>query len=213
MTMAALLHVDTNGEPLVKHLIQASGEDPTNWITSYLNAYLAPLLHCFYAHEMVFMPHGENLILVLKDHSVKYVFMKDITEEVMVFNPKSPLSEKAKRIHIEMPEKLKPLCIQNDVFQHFFRFLSSILDEHNILSEELFWNAVSDCIATYQNEHPEYQELYERYDLFTETFDSCCLNRLQLKNNKQMLDLASPTDSLQFVGQLVNPVQKIETLV
>ena len=213
MTMAALLHVDANGEAFVKQLIQASEQSPIDWITSYLNAYLAPLLHCFYAHEMVFMPHGENLILVLENHTVKYVFMKDITEEVMVFNPKAPLCEKSKRIHIEMPEKLKPLCIQNDVFQHFFRFLSSILDEHNVLSEKLFWNAVSDCIATYQNEHPEYQELYERYDLFTETFDSCCLNRLQLKNNKQMLDLASPTDSLQFVGQLKNPVQKIEALV
>lgn len=208
MTMAALLHIDTNGEPLVKHLIQASGKTATAWITNYLNAYLAPLLHCFYAHEMVFMPHGENLILVLENYSVKYVFMKDITEEIMVFNPKSPLCEKSKRIHIEMPEKLKPLCIQNDIFQHFFRFLSSILDEHSLLTEELFWEAVSECILTYQIEHPEYQELYERYDLFSETFASCCLNRLQLRNNKQMLDLASPTDSLQFVGQLKNPIKQ-----
>jgi siderophore synthetase component len=212
MTMAALLHIDTNGEPLVKHLIQASGRNAADWIADYLDAYLAPLLHCFYAHEMVFMPHGENLILAFENHSVKFAFMKDITEEVMVFNPKSPLSEKAKRIHIEMPEKLKPLCIQNDVFQHFFRFLSSILDEHNVLDEEQFWNAVSECISKYQQEHPQYQELYAKYDLFTATFDSCCLNRLQLKNNKQMLDLASPTDSLQFVGQLKNPVQQIEIL-
>lgn len=213
MTMAALLHVDTQGDSLAKQLIKASGRNPVDWITSYLDAYLAPLLHCFYAHEMVFMPHGENLILVLENHAVKYVFMKDITEEVMVFNPKTPLTEKSERIHIEMPEKLKPLCILNDVFQHFFRFLSSLLDEQQVLSEELFWNAVSDCISNYQLEHPQYGNLYERYDLFTDQFDSCCLNRLQLKNNKQMLDLTAPTDSLQFVGQLKNPVQKIETLV
>ena len=213
MTMAALLHVDQNGDPFVKQLINASGIAPVEWITKYLDAYLSPLLHCFYAHEMVFMPHGENLILALEDNAVKFVFMKDITEEIMVFNPKSPLSEKANRIHIEMPEKLKPLCILNDVFQHFFRFLSSILDEHNVVSEGLFWNAVSDCINSYQQQHPQFEELYERYDLFTNEFDSCCLNRLQLKNNKQMLDLTAPTDSLQFVGQLKNPVQKIETWV
>lgn len=212
MTMAALLHVDANGEPLVKHLIKASKRTANDWIRDYLDAYLAPLLHCFYAHEMVFMPHGENLILALENHSVQLVFMKDITEEVMVFNPKSPLPEKAKRIHIEMPEKLKTLCIQNDIFQHFFRFLSSILDEHKVLEEKQFWNLVSECISNYQQEHPQYQELYNKYDLFATTFDSCCLNRLQLKNNKQMLDLTAPTDSLQFVGQLTNPVQPIEIL-
>ena len=213
MTMAALLHIDANGKSFVKELINASGLKSLDWVNRYLNAYLAPLLHCFYAHEMVFMPHGENLILALENHAVEFVFMKDITEEVMVFNPKSPLSEKAQRIHIEMPEKLKPLCILNDVFQHFFRFLSAILDEHEVMPEEVFWNAVSECINEYQFQHPQYQELYDRYDLFTERFDSCCLNRLQLKNNKQMLDLTAPTDSLQFVGQLKNPVMKIESLV
>ena len=34
--------------------------------TRYLDAYLAPLLHCFYAHDLAFMPHGENVILVLR---------------------------------------------------------------------------------------------------------------------------------------------------
>ncbi|XQF94019.1 IucA/IucC family C-terminal-domain containing protein (plasmid) [Pseudoalteromonas espejiana] len=28
------------------------------WLQSYFNAYLIPLVHCFYAHKLVFMPHG-----------------------------------------------------------------------------------------------------------------------------------------------------------
>ena len=39
-------------------------------------------------------------------------------------------------------------------------------------------------------------------------FDRCCLNRLQLKNTKQMLDLAEPIESLQLKGVLKNPVAK-----
>ena len=40
---------------------------PEEWLRRYLDAYLRPLLHCFYAYDLVFMPHGENVILVLRD--------------------------------------------------------------------------------------------------------------------------------------------------
>ncbi|UUF13431.1 MULTISPECIES: IucA/IucC family protein [Flavobacterium] len=206
MTMAALLHVDQSGNAFVSELIQKSGISAKVWIGHYLDAYLSPLLHCFYEHEMVFMPHGENLILVLENHIPVKAIMKDITEEVMVFNGEIPLPEKVKRIHIDMKEPLKILCIFNDVFQFYFRFLSAILSETKTLSEEDFWSDVADCIHEYQSAHPHLQEQFKKYNLFVPEFDSCCLNRLQLRNNKQMLDLADPIDSLQFVGKLTNPV-------
>ncbi|KOP37467.1 IucA/IucC family siderophore biosynthesis protein [Flavobacterium sp. WLB] len=206
MTMAALLHVDQSGNAFVSELIQKSGISAKAWISHYLDAYLSPLLHCFYEHEMVFMPHGENLILVLENHIPVKAIMKDITEEVMLFNGEIPLPEKVKRIHIDMKEPLKILCIFNDIFQFYFRFLSAILSETKTLSEEDFWSAVADCIHEYQSAHPHLQEQFKKYNLFVPEFDSCCLNRLQLRNNKQMLDLADPIDSLQFVGKLTNPV-------
>lgn len=206
MTMAALLHVDQSGNSFVSELIKASGINPKSWIRSYLNAYLSPLLHCFYQHEMVFMPHGENLILVFENHIPIKAIMKDITEEVMVFNTKKELPEKAKRIQIEMNEPLKVLCLFNDVFQFYFRFLSAILSESQTLSESDFWEEVANCIHEYQETHPHLEEEFKKYNLFVSEFDSCCLNRLQLRNNKQMLDLASPIESLQFVGKLKNPI-------
>jgi siderophore synthetase component len=206
MTMAALLHVDQSGNSFVHELIKESGISAKLWIKSYLDAYLSPLLHCFYEHEMVFMPHGENLILVLENHVPVKAIMKDITEEVMVFNAEIPLPEKVKRIHIDMKEPLKILCIFNDVFQFYFRFLSAILSESKTLSEEDFWSCVADCIVQYQEDQSHLKGQFKKYDLFTSEFDSCCLNRLQLRNNKQMLDLADPIDSLQFVGKLKNPV-------
>lgn len=206
MTMAALLHVDQSGNAFVSELIKKSGISAKAWISHYLDAYLSPLLHCFYEHEMVFMPHGENLILVLENHIPVKAIMKDITEEVMVFNGEIPLPEKVKRIYIDMKEPLKILCIFNDVFQFYFRFLSAVLSETKTLSEEDFWSAVADCIQDYQSAQPHLKEQFKKYNLFVPEFDSCCLNRLQLRNNKQMLDLADPIDSLQFVGKLTNPV-------
>nr|WP_305069808.1 IucA/IucC family C-terminal-domain containing protein [Flavobacterium covae] len=207
-TMAALLHLDYEGQPFIKHLIEASGINAKLWIDHYLQAYLIPLIHCFYTHELVFMPHGENLILVVKDHIVERVLIKDITEEIMLFNHTTPLPEKAERIRMNLPEKLKILSIQNDIFQHFFRFLSAILDQYGILSESDFWESVGSSIAQYQLQNPQLKDLFIQYDLFSKTFDSCCLNRLQLKNNKQMLNLADPASSLQFVGTLENPIHQ-----
>jgi hypothetical protein len=44
--------------------------------------------------------------------------------------------------------------------------------------------------------------------LFAPTFSRNCLNRLQLRNNRQMVDLnaAEPVDSLQMIGTLQNPI-------
>ena len=87
MTMAALLHVDPQGRALLPELIQASGLDAGTWLERYVDAYLTPLIHCFYAHDLVFMPHGENVILVIQDGVPVRAFMKDIAEESSILNP------------------------------------------------------------------------------------------------------------------------------
>ncbi|MEV1066853.1 hypothetical protein [Streptomyces sp. NPDC050263] len=37
-------------------------------------------------------------------------------------------------------------------------------------------------------------------------FALSCLNRLQLRDNEQMVDLADPSGALQLIGTLKNPV-------
>ena len=45
----------------------------------------------------------------------------------------------------------------------------------------------------------------ETYDLLRPEFAHSCLNRLQLRNTLQMVDLADQAESLIFAGTLVNP--------
>lgn len=206
MTMAAFLHIDHDGTSLLSELIKASPFDTTTWLKKYLHCYLSPLIHCFYTYEMVFMPHGENLIMVMEHHTPVNVLMKDITEEVIVFNSELDLPENVKRLYTATSDKMKVLSIFTDVFDCFFRFMADILAEHDEYPEELFWELVADCILSYQDEHPELQAKFERYNLFAPEFDRCCLNRLQLGNTKQMLNLADPIESLQLVGTLKNPI-------
>ncbi|WP_211093170.1 IucA/IucC family protein [Flammeovirga agarivorans] len=209
-TMAALLHIDTEGNSLLKAWIDRSELSACEWIIKYLDAYLTPLLHCFYQHDLAFMPHGENLILRMENSVPVSVFMKDITEEVVLYEPKENMPEEVSRLVVKTTDEVKSLTIFTDVFDCFFRFVAQILDEHCDVSEEHFWGLVAQCIYQYQQEHPALEEKFKASDLFADDFILSCLNRLQLQNNKQMVDLSDPVNSLQFIGRIKNPIAQFK---
>jgi siderophore synthetase component len=208
MTMAALLHRDRDGAALLPQLMRASGLDTDAWLDRYLDCYLSPLLHCLYAYELAFMPHGENLVLVLEDHRVVGTFMKDIAEEAVIMNtsPVRPVPPPAGRLCVAIPDDLKTLSIFTDVFDGFFRYLALVLVEQAGYPEPRFWGRVAHCVRAYRDSHPELADQLARYDLFAPTFARSCLNRLQLRDNRQMIDLSDPAKHLRFAGTLANPI-------
>ncbi|GAA3288806.1 IucA/IucC family siderophore biosynthesis protein [Dactylosporangium vinaceum] len=205
-TMASLLHVDERGHSLAAALVERSGLAPAAWLRRYLDAYLTPLLHSFYAYDLAFMPHGENVILVLDGDVVTRVLLKDIAEEIVVMDPGAPLPPAVERVRADVPEPLRLLSIFTDVFDGFLRYLSAILAERDVLPEHEFWGTVAACVADYQSGVPHLRERFARYDLFAAEFALSCLNRLQLRDNRQMVDLADPSAALQFAGTLRNPL-------
>ncbi|WP_345701887.1 IucA/IucC family siderophore biosynthesis protein [Kitasatospora terrestris] len=206
-TMASLLHVDAAGDGVAAALVERSGLAPEVWLRRYLDAYLTPLLHCFYAYDLAFMPHGENTVLVLDESGavVRAVF-KDIAEEIVVMDPLAVLPPAVQRVRAAVPDELKLLSVFTDVFDCFFRYLSALLDEAGVLDEEAFWRTVAACAADYRDSVPHLAEKFERFDLFAAEFPLSCLNRLQLRDNRQMVDLADPSAALQLVGTLRNPI-------
>ncbi|MFF9769854.1 IucA/IucC family protein [Streptomyces sp. NPDC014636] len=205
-TMASLLHVDHQGASFAGALIARSGLTPTAWLRGYLRAYYTPLLHSFYAYDLVFMPHGENVILVLKDGVVRRAVYKDIAEEIAVMDPDAALPPEVRRIRVEVPEDKKLLSVFTDVFDCFFRFLAAHLATEGVLEEDGFWRTVAGVTREYQEAHPELAERFRQYDMFAPEFALSCLNRLQLRDNKQMVDLADPSGALQLAGNLKNPL-------
>lgn len=208
MTMAALLHVDPQGGALLPELIRASGLDAAAWLERYVDAYLTPLVHCFYAHDLVFMPHGENVILVVEDHVPVRAFMKDIAEESSILNPNAALPKNARRLAADVPEEYKLLTIFVDVFEGYFRHLAQVLADYRVMDEDAFWQLVAGRITAYQEAHPERMEKYRQYDLFAPEMIHSCLNRLQLANNLQMVNLADPIGSFQMAPNLANPIAR-----
>ncbi|CAN7583588.1 MULTISPECIES: IucA/IucC family protein [unclassified Variovorax] len=210
MTMAALLHVDKDGHALLPELIRRSGLGTVAWLGRYLQAYLTPLLHCFYAHDLTFMPHGENLILVLSGQVPVRAIMKDIAEECAILDiaAKAGLPERVDRIAVDVPDHFKLLAIFIDVFDGVLRHINQVLVENDCCSEDEFWRAVADCVHDYQDAHPERAAKYAHYDMFVPEFLHSCLNRLQLGNNVQMVNLSDPASSLKMAGNLANPIAK-----
>lgn len=213
MTMAAFLHLDKDGKSLLSEIIKASPLSIDNWLSEYFKVYLSPLLHCFYQYDLVFMPHGENLILGLENHVPVRSFMKDITEEAVILNPDVVLPKNIERIYAEVPEDVKLLSIFIDVFDGFFRFMSAILVSSDNYEENRFWELVAECISDYQEANPHLEAKFEKYDLFANEFQLSCLNRLQLNNNKTMIDLDDPVALLQFQGKLQNPIVPYKKII
>jgi siderophore synthetase component len=205
-TMASLLHVDHTGASFAGALIERSGLTSVEWLRRYLRAYFTPLLHSFYAYDLVYMPHGENVILVIEDGAVQRAIYKDIAEEIAVMDPQAVLPPVVERIRVEVPEDKKLLSIFTDVFDCFFRFLAADLAGEGILDEDDFWRTVAESVREYQESAPELADKFRQYDMFAPEFALSCLNRLQLRDNRQMVDLADPSGALQLVGSLKNPI-------
>jgi siderophore synthetase component len=207
-TMASLLHVDAEGKPMVSALIERSGLAPVEWLRRYFEAYLVPLVHCLFNYELAFMPHGENVILILEDGVPVRAIMKDIAEEIVVMGDRLDLPEEVSRIKADIPDGEKVLAVFTDIFDCIFRFLAALLAEDGKASQEEFWRTAAASIRDYQGQHPELSDQFARHYLFAEDFELSCLNRLQLRNNQQMLDLADPSGGLQMAGRLANPLAR-----
>jgi siderophore synthetase component len=208
ITMAALLHRDHEGRSFVAELIRASGLEPDDWVRSCLRAYLRPLVHALLAHDLVFMPHGENLILVLDDNSVTGAFMKDIGEEVAVLGHRE-LPDEVERIRAVVSGEEKALSVFTDMFDGVLRHLSGILDVDGLLDAGRFWQLVAEVLDDYESDHPEHARgVSGDVDLRAQRFAHSCLNRLQLRNTKQMVDIGNQAESLLYAGTMPNPVAR-----
>ncbi len=212
-TMAALLHRDHEGRSVAAAMQRASGLPPEQWLAGYLRAYLRPLVHLLLAHDVVVMPHGENLILRVREQQVIGAFYKDIGEEMAVVG-RRPLPEGMERVRAVVPGEEKALSIFTDVFDGVLRHLAGILDVDGILPADRFWGQVASVLDEYEADHPDLAHgLAGDVDLRAGSFAHSCLNRLQLRNTLQMVDLGDQASSLLYAGRMGNPVARVGAIV
>jgi siderophore synthetase component len=209
ITMASLLYVDEAGNSFIGELVRRSGLSMETWLLTYLQAYLKPLLQIYYQHSLCVTPHGENIILVLKDDVPVRIIIKDFVDDIV-------LTEEAKE---KLPRELAegmiassnkdnvPLFILLGVFDAFFRYLSNVLHTYAGYNEDDFWQQVYDVIQEYQAAHPALANKFEKYNLFVPEFKRFYINSVRLLGNayEEKTSFAIPRKG----GTLQNPLAHI----
>ncbi|MFN7242560.1 MAG: ferric iron reductase, partial [Dietzia cercidiphylli] len=181
-----------------------------------------PVARCLLAHGLVFMPHGENVIVVIgPDNLPRRVLFKDIGEEVAVVTDR-PLPEGIERIRHLVDAETAALSIHTDVMDGVLRHLAAILDESGVLPATEFWDETRRCLLALAGDGDGDGDIDIDVDrtevdeatwqaLFAPRFKHSCLNRLQLRDTRQMVDLTDQAGSLQFAGTLANPLASSPT--
>ena len=181
ITLASLHYEDHDGKPFVKSLIEKSGLTTDEWITSFMDVTLKPLLHYLYRYGVVFSPHGQNTILVLKDYKPHRLAVKDFVDDVNIsdqpFEELSTLTDDLKKVlRSEPPEGLTQF-IFTGLFICHLRYMSSVLERSNLMDEETFWSKLADSIQAYQSRFPELSERFHLFDFFKPELTKLTLNR------------------------------------
>ncbi|KXH84300.1 IucA/IucC family protein [Chryseobacterium kwangjuense] len=208
-TMASLLFVDQNGVPLVQAFAEKAGISIRQWITDYLDAYLTPLLHIYYTHSLCVTPHGENIMVVLKNGLPQRIVIKDFVDDIVLTpEAREKLPDHLADGLIQSSNKENvPLSILLGVFDAFFRYLANVLHTHSGFQEETFWTLVHECIENYKNHNPHLNERYEKYDLYVPAFKRFYINSVRLKNGGYSENKAFAIPKKD--GALPNPLYQI----
>jgi siderophore synthetase component len=65
---------------------------------------------------------------------------------------------------------------------------------------------VARCLRQHAEEHPELADAVAAYVLFRTEFRHTCLNRLQLRNTLEMVDISDQAETLLYAGTLDSPI-------
>lgn len=189
LTLAALLHTDFDGEPVISTLVERSGMDIETWLDELLKVLLEPLLHFLYTYGVVFMPHGTNVVLVHENGVPTRIAIKDFVDEVAISDrdlpelvasvPDDLRNDQRYKHHILHRLPPEPLCqhIFGTLFVGVFRYVSDLVERNHQLREAEFWSKVRATVEEYHSHHPNLRERFELFDLFKPRFTKHCLNR------------------------------------
>jgi len=184
ITLASLLHLDYKENPYILQLVEKSGLSLEAWLNRLFNTILPPLLHYLYRYGVVFSPHGENTILVLKNSAPYRLAMKDFVDDVNISRHPLPelenLSDDLRGVLLTEPPEGLCQFIFAGLFICHHRYLSDLLETHANYSEYTFWKQVREAILNYQSRFPKMQERFDLFNLLAPEFTKLCLNRNRL---------------------------------
>lgn len=211
ITMAALIHIDNENQPLIIDLIASSGLSINQWLEKLFTVVIPPLLHWLYKYGVVYSPHGENTMLVLDENNYpKRLVIKDFIDDVNISKSDNEalmnLPDELKKVLYRLPDADLAQFIQTGLFVVLYRYLSDILATYACYPESQFWESLYQVITKYHSEHPEFATRIEEIHILKPQFKKLTLNRLRLLEVGYADYAARP--KVESTGVVDNPASK-----
>lgn len=198
--LAAVLHVDATGEPLVASYIKRSGASPEVWISHLLSTILRPLLHLLHHYGITVNPHGENLALICDPSGLpSRLVIKDLVDDVNLSTDPIP----ARGAEPDSHDRVLPRKPWNVLRQYLVDalFLGVLNPLSNLVPEVDLWALVRGEVDLYTAQNPHLADRLESTALTGETFTRYPLNGYRLTLGYADLDTRPP---IPRAGKLPN---------
>jgi siderophore synthetase component len=201
-SLAALLHVDRAGRPLVLEYIGAT--DPAVWFAALLRVLLRPLLHVLYTYGITFNPHGENVVVITdSDHVPVRVALLDLVDDVNVSVDRVPARGLEPDAHDPVlprkPWQILRQYVVDALLVGVLRPLSVLLP----LPEDRFWGMVCGEVDAYRARFPTLADRMDAGSLTVPEFLRYPLNGYRITSGYRDLTARPPVPK---TGTLPNPL-------
>ncbi len=167
--MAALMESDEEGTPLISEYITASGLSIAEWLNKLFDAVVIPYYHLLCKYGVSLIAHGQNVTLVMENAQPKRILLKDFQGDMRLIERDIPeqegLAPLIKEVTVSLPEDLIIHDLQTGHFVTVLRFISPLVEKLG-LSEIYFYQLLGLRIKAYVKENPDYQDRFERLNLF-----------------------------------------------
>jgi siderophore synthetase component len=206
--LAAVLHHDVAGEPLVAVMIARSGVDAAVWIGELLSALMRPLLHLMHHYGITVNPHGENLAVICGPEGVPArVVIKDLVDDINVSTDPVPARgiepDSHQRVLPRKPWHILRQYLVDALFLGVLGPLDTILVDSSLLPPGQLWSQLRGEIELYTATFPAYADRLAATALLGETFARYPLNGYRLTSGYADLDTRPP---VPVTGRMPNPL-------
>jgi len=179
--LAAVLHVDRQGRPLVSELIKGAGGDADQWLAALLRVLLRPLLHVLYRYGITVNPHGENVLIISDaDGWPCRAVVKDLIDDVNVsVDPvaeRGPEPDSHDHVLPRKPWRVLRQYLVDALLVGVLRPLAVLLAEHHGLAEDSVWARVRGEVVAYRRHNPDLDARMDAGDLLGPSFARYPLN-------------------------------------
>ncbi|MBB1311978.1 IucA/IucC family siderophore biosynthesis protein [Aliivibrio sp. SR45-2] len=184
--MAALMESDVDGVPLISEYITASRLSTQAWLNKLFDAVVIPFYHLLCKYGVSLIAHGQNVTLVMENSHPKRILLKDFQGDMRLVDrdiaEQETLNEMVKNVTVKLPEELIIHDLQTGHFVTVLRFISPLVEKLG-LPEMDFYQLLALRIKAYMQTNPEYQDRFERLDLFKPRILRIGLNLAKFKHS------------------------------